>query len=201
MDEKEVRKIKVNGEIIELTDCCHWKVLNGVLWNLNTQRSEGVEGDIVTYRVGNQHYRGHVEGYTCYQIITTHEWGTSVLSAQDFYAEYTHLSPVEVAEYVNPHYASIENDDDETIKKEAILTEEILERNGFKKTEYKEDDGVHWGTEWTLEDDCEDTILTLFKISNAFCTNLQGGMTLAFRYVGDLERMLAVMGSSKKLKI
>ena len=45
-----ITKIKVNDKIIELTDCCTWEVKDGVLYNYNTNRDEGVDGDIVRYK-------------------------------------------------------------------------------------------------------------------------------------------------------
>lgn len=93
-------KIKVNGEVIELTDFCSWKVRHGVLHNLNTKHDEGVEGDEVEYTYGGVKYRGHVVGYTCYQFITTKEWGGVVLSAAEYDPHFTHITKVEeVTEY------------------------------------------------------------------------------------------------------
>ena len=57
-------KIKVKDKVYELTDCCRWEVRDGVLWNLNTDHDEGVDGDIIKY--GGK--TGTVEGYTCYQL-------------------------------------------------------------------------------------------------------------------------------------
>jgi hypothetical protein len=90
-----VTKIKVNGKIIELTDCCTWGVKEGVLYNNNTHRDEGVEGDIVRYKSCKTYYEGHVKGYTCGQIITTEEYGTVCLSANDLPACYIHNTKVE----------------------------------------------------------------------------------------------------------
>ena len=89
-------KIKVNGQVIELTDMCHWNVRNGVLWNMNTLREEGVEGDIVEYKHGDTRYCGHVVGYTCYQFVTTEEWGSVILSTTDPRPTFTHISKVEM---------------------------------------------------------------------------------------------------------
>ena len=88
-------KIKVNGEIIELTNMCRWKVRNGVLYNLNTMHDEGVEGDEVEYTHGDTRYRGHVVGYTCYQFVSTKEWGNVVLSAASYNPHFTHNTKVE----------------------------------------------------------------------------------------------------------
>lgn len=91
-------KIKVQGEILELTDFCHWDVVNGVLQNLNTKHDEGVTGDIITYTNGGIKYRGHVVGYTCYQFVETQEWGGIILSAAEYDAEFIHNTPVELIE-------------------------------------------------------------------------------------------------------
>lgn len=89
------KKIKVNGEIIKLTDMCRWEVRQGVLYNLNTKHDEGVEGDEVEYRIGDTKYRGHIVGYTCYQFIATKEWGQVVLSASQYNPIFTHNTKVE----------------------------------------------------------------------------------------------------------
>lgn len=93
-----VTKIKVNGEVHELTDCCKWEVRNGILFNLNTNKDEGVEGDIADIDRHGTKYRGHVVGYTCYQMIETAEWGKMVLSATDDTVSYTHLTKVEAVD-------------------------------------------------------------------------------------------------------
>ena len=87
------------GERFELTTACRWTTTTGVLWNLNTKREEGVEGDIVEYTLNGIRYRGHVVGYTCYQFIETKEWGLVCLSAHDFdehNVSFIHLSEVEM---------------------------------------------------------------------------------------------------------
>ena len=88
-------KIKVNDEVIELSDMCRWEVRNGVLYNLNTKHDEGVEGDEVEYSRGDIKYRGHVEGYTCYQFVSTKEWGKVILSAAEYNPHFTHITRVE----------------------------------------------------------------------------------------------------------
>lgn len=95
-----MQKIKVNGEVIELMDCCKWGVRSKILYNLNTLRDEGVDGDVVEYQRSTPHgkvnYRGHVVGYTCYQFITTKEWGEAILEAEDAKnVVYYHNTPVE----------------------------------------------------------------------------------------------------------
>lgn len=91
-------KIKVNDEVIELTDMCKWDVVNGVLQNLNTKHDEGVTGDIITYTNGGIKYRGHVVGYTCYQFVATEEWGKVILSAAEYDVEFIHNTPVVLVE-------------------------------------------------------------------------------------------------------
>lgn len=78
-------KILVKNKKYELPDCCKWKVENGILRNLNTGYYEGVDGDEVTYTLNDELYRGHVEGYTCFQFIQTKEWGKVILSAQEYH--------------------------------------------------------------------------------------------------------------------
>lgn len=90
------QRIKVNGHIIELTTCCHWGVIDGILHNYNTGLDEGVEGDIVEYSCGNKWYKGHVKGYTCHQWITTEEWGSVCLSAKECPPLITHKTKVEL---------------------------------------------------------------------------------------------------------
>lgn len=91
-------KIKVNDEVIELTDICKWDVVNGVLQNLNTKHDESVTGDIITYTNGGIKYRGHVVGYTCYQFVATEEWGKVILSAAEYDVEFIHNTPVVLVE-------------------------------------------------------------------------------------------------------
>lgn len=96
-------KIRYNGKVEELTDCCRWQVRDRVLFNMNTGHDEGVEGDIVEYSISgtqDRHfYKGHVVGSTCYQFIETKEWGKVVLPAEDARrVRYTHVTPVELVE-------------------------------------------------------------------------------------------------------
>lgn len=86
----KTERIKVNNDVIKLSPCCHWGVDNGILRNLNTGFDEGVEGDIVEYEINGVKYRGHVKGYTCYQMITTEEFGSVCLSAKEYH-EHTPL--------------------------------------------------------------------------------------------------------------
>lgn len=74
-------------EIIASLPCYIKYKGDGLLWNENTQSTEGIEGDTVEFAryYGGKKLtvRGTVEGYTNYQIINTKEWGTTVLSAED----------------------------------------------------------------------------------------------------------------------
>lgn len=83
-------KIKVKDKVYELTDCCRWEVRDGVLWNLNTDHDEGVDGDIINYNGKT----GTVEGCTCYQFVTTQEHGNEILSANDYHVSFIHKTPV-----------------------------------------------------------------------------------------------------------
>lgn len=83
-------KIKVKDKVYELTDVCRWEVRDGVLWNLNTDHDEGVEGDIINYNGKT----GTVEGYTCYQFVATKEHGKEILSANDYHVSFIHNTPV-----------------------------------------------------------------------------------------------------------
>lgn len=91
-------KIKYNGKIEELTDCCRWEVRDGILYNLNTKHDEGVEDDIVEYTRDGVRYRGHIVNSTCFQFIETKEWGKVILPAEDARTNvhYTHYTPVEL---------------------------------------------------------------------------------------------------------
>lgn len=79
-----MQKVKFNDQIVELTDCTHWEVRNNTLYNCNTKHDEGVEGDIIEYTDNGVKYRGHVEGYTCFQFVATKEWGKIILSAVEY---------------------------------------------------------------------------------------------------------------------
>jgi hypothetical protein len=88
-------KIKVKDKVYELTDCCRWEVRDGVLWNLNTNHDEGVDGDIITYNCGNGEIKtGTIEGYTCYQFVSTKEHGNVILSAHNYNVSFVHNMPV-----------------------------------------------------------------------------------------------------------
>ena len=74
-----------------------------------------------------------------------------------------------------------------------LLTEDILEKNGFKP-----DNGS--ALSWSLQDDLYDTILKLFKISNAFVLPTVG-MTIAIQYVHELQMLFELCGIKRQIKI
>lgn len=83
---------------------------------------------------------------------------------------------------------------DEQMKKPHILlTEDILEKNGFKP-----DNGN--ALSWSLQDDLYDTVLRLFKISNAFVLPTVG-MTIAIQYVHELQNLFELCGIKRQIKI
>lgn len=90
-------KIKVKNKVYELTDMCRWEVRDGVLWNLNTDHDEGVDGDIINYNGKT----GTVEGYTCYQFVTTKEHGKEILSANDYRGNVSFIHNTPVSYYTN----------------------------------------------------------------------------------------------------
>lgn len=98
-------KILVNGkDTVELSTCCKWSVRDGKLFNENTHRFEGVEGDVITFtKEYGKKYEGTVIGYTCYQLVCTKENGGMVLSAKEALSiEIEHRSVVELLEDDDP---------------------------------------------------------------------------------------------------
>ena len=98
-------KILINGkDTAELSTCCRWSVRDGKLFNKNTNRFEGVNGDVITFTKGNgEKYEGTVIGYTCYQFVCTKESGNMVLSAKESLSvEIGHRSVVELLEDDDP---------------------------------------------------------------------------------------------------
>lgn len=94
-------KILINGkDTAELSTCCRWSVRDGKLFNENTHRFEGVNGDVITFTKENgEKYEGTVIGYTCYQLVCTKESGNMVLSAKEALSvEIGHRSVVELLE-------------------------------------------------------------------------------------------------------
>ncbi len=98
-------KILINGkDTAELSTCCRWSVKDGKLFNENTNRFEGVNGDVITFTKENgEKYEGTVVGYTFYQFVCTKESGNMVLSAKEVLsAEIRHRSVVELLEDDDP---------------------------------------------------------------------------------------------------
>lgn len=98
-------KILINRkDTAELSTCCRCSVRDGKLFNENTNRFEGVNGDVITFTKENgEKYEGTVVGYTCYQIVCTKESGNMVLSAKEALSvEIGHRSVVELLEDNDP---------------------------------------------------------------------------------------------------
>lgn len=98
-------KILINGkDTAELSTCCKWSIRDGKLFNENTNRFEGVNGDMITFTKENgEKYEGSVIGYTCYQLVCTKENGGMVLSAKEALSvEIEHRSVVELLEDDDP---------------------------------------------------------------------------------------------------
>lgn len=94
-------KILINGkDTAELSTCCRWTVRDGRLFNENTHRFEGVNGDVITFTKENgEKYEGTVIGYTCYQCVCTEESGTMILSTKEALSvEIEHRSAVALLE-------------------------------------------------------------------------------------------------------
>lgn len=125
-------KILINGkDTAELSTCCRWSVRDGKLFNENTNRFEGVNGDVITFTKENgEKYEGTVVGYTCYQFVCTKESGNMVLSAKEaLSAEIRHRSVVELLEDDDPvkeepdkEYENVAN------QKEISKSQYVLER-------------------------------------------------------------------------
>lgn len=125
-------KILINGkDTAELSTCCRWTIRDGKLFNENTNRFEGVNGDVITFTKENgDEYEGTVIGYTCYQFVCTKESGNMVLSAKEaMSAEIRHRSVVELLEDDDPskhepdkEYENVSN------QKEISKSKYVLER-------------------------------------------------------------------------
>ena len=125
-------KILINGkDTAELSTCCKWSVRDGKLFNENTNRFEGVNGDVITFTKENgEKYEGTVVGYTCYQFVCTKESGNMLLSAKEaLSAEIRHRSVVELLEDDDPvkdepdkEYENVAN------QKEISKSQYVLER-------------------------------------------------------------------------
>lgn len=125
-------KILINGkDTAELSTCCRWSIRDGKLFNENTNRFEGVNGDVITFTKENgEKYEGTLIGYTCYQFVCTKESGNMVLSAKEaLSAEIRHRSVVELLEDDDPvkeepdkEYENVAN------QKEISKSQYVLER-------------------------------------------------------------------------
>jgi hypothetical protein len=94
----KIMKILINGkDTAELSTFCKWSVKDGKLFNKNTRRFEGVDGDKVTFiKENGNKYEGTVSWYTCYQVIPTKETGVEILSPKEVLSvEIEHRSVVE----------------------------------------------------------------------------------------------------------
>ena len=90
-------KVKIKDKIIDVPN--YFEVRNNILYNNNTNRNEGADGDIVIITEFGKAKRGHVKGYTEYQIIPTYEWPTRIVSAQELHdgsccIDFIHCTPV-----------------------------------------------------------------------------------------------------------
>lgn len=60
---------------------------SGNLYNHNSQSYEGIDGDTVVYTTyvkgKKRKLKGVVKGYTNYQIVTTYEYGTDILTSEN----------------------------------------------------------------------------------------------------------------------
>ena len=125
-------KILINGkDIAELSTCCKWSVRDGKLFNENTNRFEGVNGDVITFTKENgEKYEGTVIGYTCYQFVCTKESGNMVLSAKEALSvKIGHRSVVELLEDNDPVKDEPDKEYDNVAnQKEIIKFQYVLER-------------------------------------------------------------------------
>lgn len=90
-------KVRIKDKIIDVPD--YFEVRDNMLYNNNTKKYEGADGDIVTVNEYGTSKRGHIKGYTEHQIIPTYEWPTMVVSAQGLHdgscsIDFIHCIPV-----------------------------------------------------------------------------------------------------------
>ena len=90
-------RVKIKNKIFDVSD--YFEVRDNLLFNNNTKKYEGADGDIVTVNEYGTSKRGHVKGYTEYQIIPTYEWPTRIVSAQELHdgsccIDFIHCTPV-----------------------------------------------------------------------------------------------------------
>lgn len=125
-------KILINGkDTAELSTCCRWSVKDGKLFNENTNRFEGVNGDLITFTKENgEKYEGTVIGYTCYQFVCTKESGNMVLSAKEALSvEIVHRSVVELLEDDDPVKDEPDKEYENVVnQKEISKSQYVLER-------------------------------------------------------------------------
>lgn len=125
-------KILINGkDTAELSTCCRWSVKDGKLFNENTNRFEGVNGDLITFTKENgEKYEGTVIGYTCYQFVCTKESGNMVLSAKEALSvEIVHRSVVDLLEDDDPVKDAPDKEYENVVnQKEISKSQYVLER-------------------------------------------------------------------------
>ena len=91
-------KIKVNNKTFELTDVCKFEIKNNLLFNKNTNKYEGVDGDEAIIKTDDgEIITGTVQGYTCYQFITLDCFGDIIISST-YTVTYKHKSKVELVD-------------------------------------------------------------------------------------------------------
>ena len=93
-----MKKIKVKKEIYEVPD--YMEVRDGKLWNNNTERFEGVDGDTAKIAGYGRVRTVTVKQYTDYQIIPNYESNTIIISAVGLrngkeVLEYTHNTEIQ----------------------------------------------------------------------------------------------------------
>lgn len=92
-------QIKIKDEICNIP--VYMEVRDGKLYNNNTKRFEGVDGDIAVVTEYGKEKRYTVKQYTDYQIIPNYEGNTKILSAQELrdgrtILNYIHITEVQV---------------------------------------------------------------------------------------------------------
>lgn len=90
-------KVRIKDKIIDVPD--YFEVRDNMLYNNNTKKYEGADGDIVIINQYGESERGHIKGYTENQIIPTYEWPTIIVSAQGLHdgscsIDFIHRTPV-----------------------------------------------------------------------------------------------------------
>ena len=90
-------KVNIKDKIIDVPN--YFEIRGNMLYNNNTKKYEGADGDIVTVNQYNISKRGHIKGYTENQIIPTYEWPIMIVSAQGLHEgscsiDFIHCTPV-----------------------------------------------------------------------------------------------------------